>query len=264
MGNASDLAEWDDLGTPSTWDDVNLVNQLATREEVLDVARDADYQLGRLLDFLEERGRLDGSYVVVTADHGQVTHPPRGIVVERVLRRAGIAPTEVAIQAGSSQIIIYDLDEENARLVETALEPLGIVYNRAEMETGFDETSGTAFAEPGELYSEYWVGRDDTDGIHYRWPSLYVFHDGSGQYVIDRQFWASPREPLLQLLPPKTWFVGGHGGPGTQHVPIILAGPGIESSVVRYELVRLHQIAPTLYQLLGIEPPASVDGLPLP
>jgi predicted AlkP superfamily pyrophosphatase or phosphodiesterase len=264
MGNASDLGEWDDLGTPSTYDDVNLVNQLATREEVLDVARDADHQLGRLLDFLEERGRLDGSYVVVTADHGQVTHPPRGILVERVLRRAGIAPTEVAIQAGSSQIIIYDLDEEKARLVETALEPLGIVYNRAEMETGFDEATGTAFALPGELYSEYWVGRDNADGIQYRWPSLYVFHAGKGQYVIDRQFWANPHEPLLPLLPPKTWFVGGHGGPATQHVAIILSGPGIESSVVRYEPVRLHQIAPTIYQLLGIAPPAGVDGLPLP
>ncbi len=264
MGNASDLDEWDDQGTTTTYDDLNLVNSLATREEVLDVAREADVQLGMLLDFLEARGRLDTSFVIVTADHGQVTHPEDGVQVESVLRLAGIAPTELTTRAGSSQVIIYDLDPAEAEIVENALEPLGIVYNRSEMETGVDEATGTAFALPRELYSEYWIGQDDTPGIHYRWPSLFIFDEGNEQYVVFNQFWANTHEPLLPLMPATSWLVGGHGGPAAQHVPLVLSGPGIAVGVVRNEAVRVHQIAPTLYQLLGIATPASFDGEPLP
>jgi len=264
MGNASDVSEWDDQGTPSTYDDLNLVNSLATREQVLDVAREADVQLGMLLDTLEARGRLDSSYVIVTADHGQVTHPEDGVQVESVLRMAGIAPTELTTRAGSSQVIIYDLGPEQAEAVENVLEPLGIVYNRAEMETGLDEATGTAFALPRELYSEYWIGQDDTPGVHHRWPSLFVFDENNEQFVVYNQFWANTHEPLLPLMPAPSWLVGGHGGPATQHVPLVLSGPGIASGVVRNEAVRIHQIAPTLYQLLGIAPPATFDGEALP
>jgi hypothetical protein len=261
MGNASNLQEWDDRGTASTWDDVSQVNELATREEVLDTAREADAQVGRFLDFLEARGRLEQSIVVVTADHGQVTHPSQGIRIDVPLRRAGVAPAEVAAFSGSSLLFLFDLDAETSRAVEAAFEPVAVVYDRDEMRTGVDETTGKALAVPDELYSEFWVGEDASPDITYHWPSLFVFLEGNEQFLIDSPFWLRRRE---SLMPPSGQLVGGHGGPATQHVPIILSGPGIAAGVVRDDAVRSHQIVPTLYKLLGIAPPASVDGPPLP
>jgi predicted AlkP superfamily pyrophosphatase or phosphodiesterase len=261
MGNASNLQEWDERGTPSTWDDVDLVNELATREEVLDTAREADDQVGRFLDFLAARGRLDGSLVVVTADHGQVTHPSDGIRIDVPLRQAGVAPAEVAAFSGSSLLFFFDLDAETSRTVEAAFEPVAVVYDRDEMQTGVDEATGEALALPDELYSEFWVGEDASPAVTYRWPSLFVFLEGNQQFLIDSPFWLRRRE---SFLPPTGKLVGGHGGPATQHVPVILAGPGIAAGVVRDEAVRSDQIVPTLYELLRIAPPASVDDPPLP
>jgi arylsulfatase A-like enzyme len=43
-------------------------------------------------------------------------------------------------------------------------------------------------------------------------------------------------------------------------VPLIVRGPGVPAGVVRQHLVTNNDIAPTLAQLAGIEPPAFVDG----
>jgi hypothetical protein len=254
MGNATSLDEWDDQGTASTWDDVNLVNELATREEVLDVARDADHQVGRLLDFLEARGTLDTSFVVLAGDHGQVTHPPAAVQLVTPLRRAGISPEELAFFSGTSLAGVYDLDEETAQVVGEILEEWAIVIDRQEMQSGVDLTTGKTLALPGELLSEFWVEQDDSSEINYRWPALFAFMPDNEQFIIERG----------QAFPAVSRMIGGHGGPAMQHVPLIMAGPGIPIGVVRYEHVRTHQIVPTLYQLLDIPAPASVDGAPLP
>ncbi len=254
MGNATSLDEWDDRGTASTWDDVNLVNELATREEVLDVARDADHQVGRLLDFLEARGTLDSSMVVLTADHGQVTHPRAAVQLSTPLRRAGISPEELVFFSGTSIAGVFDIDEETAQVVEKILEEWAIVFDRQEMQAGMDVTTGQILAQPGELYSEFWAAQDDSSEISYRWPALFAFMPDNKQWTIERD----------QEFPSIGRMVGGHGGPAMQHVPLIMAGPGIPAGVVRDEPVRTHQIVPTLYEMLGIPVPASVDGAPLP
>jgi predicted AlkP superfamily pyrophosphatase or phosphodiesterase len=254
MGNASTLDEWNDQGTASTWDDENLVNDLATREEILDVARGADHQVGRLLDFLEARGTLDTSFVVFTADHGQRTHPRDVVQISAPLRRAGISPEELAAFSSSSLVMVYDVDEETAQGVGEVLEEWAVVFDRQEMRSGVDLATGLALALPGELFSEFWVAQDDSSEITYRWPVLFAFMRDNEQFVVERG----------QNFPAVGRMIGGHGGPAMQHVPLIMTGPGIPKGVVRDELVRTHQIVPTLYELLGIPVPVSVDGSPLP
>ena len=61
---------------------------------MLDIVREADHNFGRFIDFLEQRGTLDDVYIVLTADHGQVTHLPKGIDYKRILREAGISEAE--------------------------------------------------------------------------------------------------------------------------------------------------------------------------
>jgi hypothetical protein len=253
IGNATALDEWDDQGTDSTWDDVNLVNELATREEILDVARDADYQVGRLLDFLEDRGQLDTSFVVFTADHGQLTHPRDAVHITTPLRRAGISPEELAAFSATSLVIVYDVDEETARTVAQVLEEWAIVFDRQEMKTGVDVETGRALALPGELFSEFWVAQDNSPEIGYRWPALIAFMPHNEQFVVERG----------QDFPAVGRMIGGHGGPAMQHVPLIMTGPGIAKGVVQSDPVRTIQIVPTIYELLAIPVPASVDGTPL-
>jgi len=52
----------------------------------------------------------------------------------------------------------------------------------------------------------------------------------------------------------------GHGGlrPGDMHVPLLIAGPGIEPQ--RVNIARTVDVAPTLLALLGREVPCRVDG----
>jgi arylsulfatase A-like enzyme len=82
---------------------------------------------------------------------------------------------------------------------------------------------------------------------------------------------------LLEAIPEDTVVVvvGDHGEAFGEHgvwfdhgddlydastrVPFILAGPGIDPAV-RQDLVELTDLAPTLYGLLGVEPPEGMDG----
>ncbi len=253
LGNATSLEEWDDQGTDSTWDDVNLVNDLATREEILDVARDADYQVGRLLDFLQDRGSLDTSFVVFTADHGQLTHPRDAVQIAAPLQRAGVSPEELTAFSATSLVMVYDVDEETARAVREVLEEWAIVFDRHEMRTGVDLETGRALALPGELFSEFWVAQDNSPEIIYRWPALIAFMPDNRQFVVERG----------QDFPAIGRMIGGHGGPAMQHVPLIMTGPGIPQGIKHDDSVRTYQIVPTLYELLGIPVPASVDGASL-
>lgn len=60
-----------------------------------------------------------------------------------------------------------------------------------------------------------------------------------------------------------TWK-GDHGGPdwGSQHLPLILSGPGIRRGVVSDWPARLEDIAPTVLMAMGA-PTTGMQGIPL-
>jgi hypothetical protein len=70
--------------------------------------------------------------------------------------------------------------------------------------------------------------------------------DTTGLYLPDRKLW------------------GNHGGFswGVQHIPLIIAGPGVRPGVSPYP-AKLVDIAPTIERLLGLTVPTKVDGVVL-
>ncbi len=265
MGNASRLSQWDNRGTTSTYDDQNRVNPLASREEVLDEVRDLDTQLGRFLLLLLAKGDLLDSYIVLSADHGQVTHPLGGIHFEQALRAAGISTADQSfIYAGTSMMTVYDLDPKAAARAEKVLEQKALVFNRAEMLSGFDTKTGKPFALHRELFSPWWISKDKAKEGVYRWPVLFVFVEGDEQFALSGKGLPNLGLPPNLQLPRVGPFVGGHGGPASAHIPLILVGPGVTPGYRTTKAVRIHDLMPTVYQLQGIRPPANVDGKVLP
>ena len=280
MGAAWDLDEWLDQGTESTWDDISRINPLAVREGVLDIAREADHNFGRFIDYLRERGTLDNVQIVVTADHGQVTHLPVGVDYKQILRRAGISPADgdrYATIGASSVAFIYDSDPETADRIETILQETKrlnqdtgrrenpfVVINREEMRTGVDTYTGEAVATPDELYSIWYAEFPVEDNSKQRWPDLFVFTRENWQIPLYGGALFNLGLDISFAIPELSLMVGGHGGPETLHIPLIFGGPGFKAGYSNStDKVHNSSIAPTLYALNGWTCPAHVDGPPL-
>jgi len=268
MGSAFDPSDWNDRGTATKWDDVNLVNPQATREEILDVMRELDLLVGDLLAFLAERGTLDDTYFVLHSDHGFVTQAPAAIDIRRLLEPAGFSlRDDYYAGGGGGFILIYDVDPSRAEEFEAVLERgpsitpgraanAWVVLNREEMRSGVDSYTGRVWGVPGELYSEFFIDHGVVGSATPRWPSFFVFFDGPWQSAT----------MLIQRGDDHTipLFVGSHGGFDSQRIPLIVRGPGVPRGQTVADDVLVADIAPTLYFLQGWSVPAHLDGKVLP
>lgn len=268
FGTASKTEEWDDRGTLSTYDDVNRVHPRATREDTLDVVREADTLFGQLLDKLDARGALDDTYMVLLSDHGAVTHHPASLDLRGFLESHGYANmNDFRLFSRSGGALVYDVNENELLRMEHVLEngPTitpgadrnpWIVLNRSEMQTGVDEHTGIRVAEPGELYSQYYVDNGETVEDSYQWPEFFVLAEGNWAFDYAR----FTREDHVQ----PSEYIGGYAGPATAGVPLIIGGPSIPSGSVIHEPVEIIDIAPTLYALMAWPVPDNVQGRILP
>lgn len=293
MGAAWDPGEWNTRGTPALDDDVSEYNPNARRDDVIDMARHADVQLGRFLDALERRGALESSFIVFLADHGQTTFKDSTAGYElldarRILRDNGILSIEDYgfIESNSSYVAIFDVkDRRTEDAIEAILEnhktanrlekdgyPF-IVLNKSEMKSGVEATNprlrGRRIALPGELYSQWYVEHEGAPGDGLRWPDFIIFLEDNYQNAIyGEQFQAGINAVSATEIPSldeaQFKFVGGHGGQQTVRIPLAIAGPGVKRGATSKRPATLADITPTLYSLLGWSAPAGMDGAPLP
>lgn len=275
VGATADLQEWDDRGTETTWDDRSRVNPSASREDVLDTVREVDDLFGLFLDHLEARGGLDDAYVVLLSDHSEVTHAPAFLDIASILEAHGYGNMDdFRILSGSGAAGIYDVAPGEAPRMEQILETAPsiapglaqnpwIVINRQEMRTGIDARTGTVFSAPGELHSEYFEARDGVPGVP-KWPELALLADGTWEFSFAWPVYGEDGVIRVGPFEMGLGFMGGHGGPATASALLALSGPDLPAGRVVAEPVRLVDIAPTLYGLLGWPVPANVQGQPLP
>ena len=90
-------------------------------KEAVAAIRDADMQFGRLLAWLDERGRASGTNVIVVSDHGYSTIS--GVIdVEAELREAGFPlgdePGGVAVAPNGGSALFYTSGDGTERLAE--------------------------------------------------------------------------------------------------------------------------------------------------
>jgi len=281
-GGAWDLNEWDLKGTPDDLsDDVSKVNRRGNRLGQINTVKTADAQVGRFIEFLKARGTYDDSYIVLESDHNMETNMFAGAKLEEILNKAGYSQKKDYFVFTVSQIgalfarpgihdpqMMANLEKalESYRMknpVTGQMECPMVVFDREEMKTGIDKATGERFSPPGELYSEYYIENPRAGGL--MWPDMMLFAKKNYQFPLYGVGLASVGLGKLDIpLPKINIFVGGHGGPSTQHALLSISGPGIPRGQSLDFPSYSSDVAPTLYSLEGYKTPESVQGRVLP
>jgi hypothetical protein len=126
-----------------------------------------------------------------------------------------------------------------------------------------------------ELYSEYWINNPpiapDYEGQ--LWPDLFILPRYNYNVVAHGHALADAANPVgvsLGNIPDNVQlgFPAAHGGLQTTDMPLIFKAPagwdGYTPGSEYTGQVEIGDITPTIYRILGWEPPACIDGEPLP
>ncbi|NPV59348.1 MAG: hypothetical protein HPY75_06760 [Actinobacteria bacterium] len=288
-GSSWETGEWEERGTPGATDDASRYSPWMRRDECLDICRDVDALFGEFVRTLKERGLYDNSIVVLLSDHGMenVKDPRSGYEVldlRAILRAHGLLLNEDYHEGGGTEINqIWCEDPVKLQAIEDILEgytvndpelgpvqPL-IVINRQEAMEGVDYGE-LGHVRPMELYSEYWVAHPNEPGGHL-WPDLFVFPRYNYNVASHGQVLASAINPVgitLGNVPDNVQlgFPAAHGGLQTAYMTLAFKAPAgwpaYTPGTEVLEEVEVGDIAPTIYGILGWDPPSCVDGSPLP
>lgn len=209
-----------------------------------------DEDIGMIEDTLRQAHVLKQTLFVLTADHGMVTLNHR-------------IPHEViaaAVQAAGTSLDDYD-------------------YHSAGYFWLHDRSRAPAVAAKLlALHNPY------VDAVYYRLPGTVRYVRASGgpplaSPAVDAAFQfllgtlASPSAPQVVMFLKENTSIegrnetnwrGDHGGPtwNSEHIPLILSGPGVRQGIHSSYPATLYDIAPTILALLGAQW-SGMDGAPL-
>ncbi len=127
----------------------------------------ADHQLGRLLKYLTESGKLSGTLIVLTADHGQ-SNKWESVNIGRVLRENGMRAEVVADGSFGNIFLKDDGDLKRAVGVLKGIEGIdGIWYgeglNEIRIKTPYTGDIAISLRPPYEVYSRF---KEPFIGVH--------------------------------------------------------------------------------------------------
>lgn len=213
------------------------------------VIRNADAQIGRLLEAYRRAGIDDQTLWVVTADHGM---SPNGHTIDEN-RMAGLAEG-YGLEKAAARTEYYVAEPSEAaeaaeEIAGLRLEGVRAVYHKTAAPAGgyvYVPARATAVVLP---------------------PSL----DATYRYLTST--YASPQSADIVLFPEESWstsestsyMLGDHGTATwqNQHVPLVVSGPGIRRGVASSAPARLVDIAPTILAAMGLPRAARMDGVVL-
>lgn len=205
-----------------------------------------DRNIARILDAYKQAGIYNETLFVVTGDHGMVPNDRAvdGATIKTVAQQAG---GEDFFQWGGSGADIWLKNWWRARAVAEAMAKV-----------------------PGVSSAYYQVNHHGqhqyllAPGVAID-PAL----DAANQYLLST--FAGPRAPdVVAPFRENTIGValpsahGEHGGLnwGSQHIPLVMSGPGVRAGLISQFPARLIDVAPTVLRLLGI-PTTGMDGIVL-
>ncbi|HEY3770075.1 MAG TPA: alkaline phosphatase family protein [Candidatus Angelobacter sp.] len=222
--------------------------------EVRDISIRTDQLIGKLLDFINTRVGQENTLVVFTADHGVAPVPK--VNNDRKMPGGWLSAADYSAKI-------------SARMVEK-----------------FGKGDWIRSYAYGFIYLNYTtIGKNDLERAEVRRFAAEVarslphiarvisrddlLQGGESADTVGRamQFgFYGPRSADLELLPEPYYIFGNppgttHANPYSydNHVPVIFYGAGIHAGV-RYEPIKVNDIAPTLAAILGIETPSGSIG----
>jgi hypothetical protein len=245
------------------------------------VARNADAQVGRIVDALDASGLLDETLIVITADHAaQTGRPFHGVLAPGVENPLCAAPS-TGIRSDCNWYFGQDSDEVYldpspavAGLRDGLAGNLDFSYQDGHVAAWLHDNSlvekrkaaAAVLTMPGVIASYHTnAAQDDyrlfgTNRTRAAERSWFVRH---GEELVDTM--AEPSGPdVVGLLATDVTYgvVGDHGGHTKliQNIPMVFYGPGIGSKDPNTEM-RLVDVLPTILETMGIDyDPADLDG----
>lgn len=209
--------------------------------KVIELMRNFDRDLGMLKAAYRKAGVLKQTMFVITADHGM--SPLRRFVPEEVFTKAVAAAGTTSPSASYNTATYLWLADSNksqavAQNILKANDPgIQSVY--------YLQTQGAA-----------------THYVHAGGDFVQPTVDSSNQYLLNTLM--NGHEPQVvafcktdqSAANPTTHWLADHGGANwqSQHIPLILAGPGVASGQIEMQPAQLVDIAPTVLTNMGVKP----------
>jgi hypothetical protein len=200
-----------------------------------------DADLGQIEDAYRRAGVLDQTLFVITADHGMmpIAHFIPSTEINNAIAQAGTTSPDVAENTGD---FIWLADPTKAQTVAQNI----INLHDSSIQSAYYLT--TTNGRPGYV------------SAHPR--SLTPQQEAANQYLLSGLI--NGHEPAVVVFAvegatfsdPKAGWKGDHGGNSwqSQHIPLILAGPGIRPGVTSNAPVQLEDVAPTVLSDMGVAP----------
>lgn len=217
-----------------------IIAPVAMRQVVMNV----DRGIGKLLSAYKKAGIFNKTIFVITADHGMI---PNSHVIDsdEILDLIKGSNVKVPEHAGISHIWINKA--EKSREVAEKVAQLG----------------------KSEIIGVYYKTQDESGNYTYL-PANNPPADASYRYLLST--YASSNGPDVTVMMTENTTedkglinsAGNHGETTwfTQHIPMIISGPGVKKGVTSSFPARLVDIVPTVLALAGVEP-KDMDGIVL-
>jgi arylsulfatase A-like enzyme len=203
--------------------------------------RGFDHDLSMVEGAYRKAGILDRTLFVITADHGMmpITRFVPSSVITNAIARAGTTAPDIATNSGD---FIWLADQSRAQAVAQNI---------------------VAVHDPG-IQSVYFLSGTGST-MHYASATgldLDTSLEAANEHLLATLM--NSHEPTVVVFgkegvsfsDPSTGWKGDHGGNSwqSQHIPLILAGPGIRPSVTVLAPAQLEDVAPTVLTALGVRP----------
>jgi hypothetical protein len=251
---------------------VSSRNPLLFREAALDVIRDADIQLGRLMKGFERQGVLQNATVILLSDHSALNHiyseDFSTTDVMGIIEKGDLAvDNNIYCFSVSSYGVLYWRDRKETvpaakelLLKHKAMNPQTRkeecpwwVLDRRDMQEGVEDV-----CLPGELYHTYFVETDREKSMI--WPDLIVLAKNGWQIPVYNGHVPNVGIKAPSWTPPFRVYNGGHGSVDTLPIVAAIALPDGKQGVIDRKPIRIGDLGATAASLMGLEFKSSVIG----
>jgi predicted AlkP superfamily pyrophosphatase or phosphodiesterase len=203
----------------------------------------ADRQIGRLIDAYKNAGIYDKTLFVITADHGMTpsSHSISQSAINSIIAQSGTSGNEAnefyLNNPGKAAEVAENIVKANIPGIQ------GAYYCQ--------KSSDGGYVYLPSLTTEKNIA-GDLDKCYRYLTSTYASEKSPDVFLIIAENWRQDSTTFKGSHDTVTWL--------TQHIPLIISGPGVRKGVVLDSPARLVDIAPTVLALMGIEP-EHMDGI---
>ncbi|MCE7064608.1 alkaline phosphatase family protein [Dyadobacter sp. CY326] len=213
-------------------------------DEAVNAIKFVDAQFGRILDTLNARGLAEQYNIIISTDHGFVTHSGKQDLTEFLIK-AGFKKDKESddVVVADGLIYVKDRNEETIEKIVVALhkeEWVGAVFTKA--------------YKPGS--TKGWLeGTFSFDAIHFNHPKR------TGDILVSPQ-WNNEKNTNGFAGADFALGVAGHGGSSPHEITIALTafGPDIKKLATTNLPTSNVDIAPTILAIYGLPIPKEMDG----